>query len=189
MGSEMLLGLTLGVGLAAACGFRVFVPLLVMNLAAQSGHLTLAPDFAWVSSSLATWVLIAATVLEVGAYYIPFLDNLLDTAATPAAVIAGTVVTAAAVGDVSPVMKWSLGLIAGGGAAGTVQVASVQARLVSSATTAGMGNPVVSTAENGGAVALSVAAIALPMLALFAAALVATWLLLRARRAPTAAAA
>src|SRR5215469_6263095 len=95
---ELLLSLCVGIGLSAACGFRVFVPLLIMSIAAKTGHLTLVPSFQWIGSDIALWTFAIATVLEIGAYYIPWLDNLLDVIATPAAITAGTIVTASMVG-------------------------------------------------------------------------------------------
>ena len=99
---ELILSIALGVGLSAACGFRIFVPLLVVSAAAQGGYLTLSPGFQWMAGYPALVTFAVATVLEILAYYIPWVDNLLDTIATPAAVVAGAVVTAAVVTDVAP---------------------------------------------------------------------------------------
>lgn len=162
---EFLLSFLVGLGLSAATGFRVFVPLLVMSVASRSGHLSLSPDFAWIGSWPALVTFAAATLFEVGGYYIPWLDNLLDTIATPAAVVAGTVVMASMVTDMSPFLRWGLAAIAGGGAAGVVQVSTGLVRLTSTATTGGLGNPVVSTAEAGGSFVLSIASILIPLAA------------------------
>jgi hypothetical protein len=104
--------------------------------------------------------------LEIGAYYIPWLDHFLDTLATPAAIVAGTIVTASMVTDVSPYFRWTLAVIAGGGIAGAVQGTTVLARGVSLATTGGLGNPIVATLELGGSIFASIAAIVAPILAL-----------------------
>ena len=162
---ETILSICVGVGLSAACGFRVFVPLLVMSIASLSGHLTLAHGFAWIGTYPALVSLSVATCLEIAGYYIPWLDHLLDTMATPASIIAGTIVTASAVGDMSPFLKWTLAVIAGGGAAGLVQGATVMTRAVSTATTGGLANPVVSNIELGGAVLTSVLAVVAPVVA------------------------
>jgi len=169
-----LLSVFLGVGLSAACGFRVFVPLLVMNLAARGEWLTLGERFQWIATDAALVALVAATLLEVGAYYIPWLDNLLDLVATPMAVIAGILVTASVVTGMSPLLRWSLAVIAGGGAAATVQTITVGTRQASSLMTAGLGNPVVSTIEAGSAVVLSLVAIVAPLVAV-AATVVLVW--------------
>lgn len=159
MEAEFLLSLCIGIGLSAACGFRVFIPLLVMSIASYSGHLQLASGFEWIGTPVALTTFSLATALEITAYYVPWLDNALDSIATPAAAIAGTVVMASMVADVSPYLKWSLAVIAGGGAATLVQGATVLVRGVSTATTAGLANPLFATIELGGSVATSVLAI------------------------------
>ncbi len=163
---ETVLSLALGVGLAAACGFRIFVPLTVMSLAIRAGHMEVAENFAWLGSRSALLVLGCATLLEVAAYYVPWVDNLLDLVASPAAVVAGILVTGSVITDVSPMLQWSLAAIAGGGAAGLVQAATTVARQVSAATTLGVGNPFISTLEAGGAVVMSALAVFVPLLAL-----------------------
>jgi hypothetical protein len=160
-----LTGLFIGIGLSAACGFRIFVPLLVVSIAARAGHVQLAAGWGWVSSMPAILAFATATALEIAAYYIPWLDNLLDTIATPAAVVAGIIITATCVGNVSPFLRWSLAIIAGGGAAATVQIGTTALRAASTATTGGAANPAVSTGEAGAAVGLSVLAVLLPILA------------------------
>jgi hypothetical protein len=163
---ELLLSVCIGLGLSAACGFRIFVPLLITSIAAHSGHLHLAPSFDWVGSPAALTAFSIATALEIGGYYIPWLDHFLDTVATPAAVIAGTVVTASMVTDVSPFLKWSLAVVAGGGIAGTVQATTVLARGLSFAGTGGLANPLIATAELGGSILTAIAAIIAPFFAL-----------------------
>lgn len=160
-----LLSVLLGVGLSAACGFRIFVPFLLVGIAARTGHVTVGASFAWMATTPALIVLGVATVLEVGAYYIPWLDHLLDVLATPSAVVAGMVMTASVVTGLDPMLKWTLALIAGGGIAGTVQALTVGTRKVSLLTTGGLGNPLVSTAELAGSVLLTMLAIAVPLLA------------------------
>jgi hypothetical protein len=169
MDLDTLLSICLGVGLAAACGFRVFVPLLVTSIAAQTGHLHLAGGFGWIGTKPALIVFAAATVLEILAYYIPWVDNALDVIAGPAAVVAGIVITASVVTDVDPLMRWTLAVIAGGGAAAATQGATTLIRHVSSWATAGIGNHLVSTGEAVGAVALSAMSILVPLLAAMAA--------------------
>jgi hypothetical protein len=162
---ELTLSILVGIGLAAACGFRVFVPFLVASIAALAGHLTFAPGFEWIGTHYALVAFAIATLLEIAAYYIPWLDNLLDTIATPAAVVAGIVIAASAVGDVSPFLRWTLAVVAGGGAAAAVQAATVAARGASSVTTGGLGNPVVSTGELGGSAVVATLAVVLPIVA------------------------
>ncbi|MEM1204753.1 MAG: DUF4126 domain-containing protein [Acidobacteriota bacterium] len=165
---DTLLTIALGIGLAAACGFRIFVPLLVINLAAQSGRVELAGGFEWMGSTPALIVFGTATVLEILAYYVPFVDNLLDTVATPSAVVAGIIATASQVGDMDPMLTWSVAIIGGGGAAGAVQGVTAVTRQISSLATAGFGNPIFSTLELGGSLVMTALAIFMPLLAVFA---------------------
>lgn len=161
---ELVLSICLGVGLSAACGFRVFVPLLGMSVAALSGHLTLAPSFEWIGSWPAFTCFLAATALELAAYYIPWLDNLLDSIATPAAIVAGTIITAAVVTDMSPLMRWSLALIAGGGTAGVIQSATAALRGTSSVTTGGLANWALSSTELAASVGTTILSLVVPVL-------------------------
>ena len=119
--SDLALSIALGIGLAAATGFRVFLPMLITSAAAYSGHLPLGENFAWLGTAPALAMLGVAAVVEILAYYIPGVDNLLDTLATPAAFVAGTIVSAAVMADVSPMLKWTTAIIAGGGIAGVTQ--------------------------------------------------------------------
>jgi hypothetical protein len=164
-GMEPILAIFVGVGLAAACGFRVFVPMLVMSIAARSGHLSLNEHFDWIGSNPAILTFAVATALEIGGYYIPWLDNLLDSIATPAAGVAGTIATAACISDMNPMLTWSLAIIAGGGSAIAVQGLTVVTRGASSLTTGGIGNPVISTAEAGLAFGASTLFIIVPIIA------------------------
>jgi hypothetical protein len=162
------LSVFVGVGLAAACGFRIFVPLLVMSVAAVSGHLTVAPSFQWIGTHPALITFGVATALEIAAYYVPWLDNLLDSIATPAAVVAGTVVTASMISGMSPFLQWTLAVIAGGGAAGLVQTATVVTRAASTATTGGIANPLIATGEWVLSLLMSFLTLVVPVMAVLA---------------------
>lgn len=163
---DIALSIALGVGLAAATGFRVFVPLLVMSVAAHAGYLPLGESFGWLATTSALVMLSIAAIVEILAYYIPGVDNLLDTLATPGAVLAGIIVSAAVMSDLPPMIKWTLAIIAGGGAAGITQGATALLRAHSTAFTAGIGNPVIATAELGGSLVVSLVALAAPFIAL-----------------------
>jgi hypothetical protein len=162
---DALFGISVGLALSAAAGLRVFVPLLLTGGAARLEFFPLTPGMTWLESDLALVALGTATALEVGAYYVPWLDNLLDTVAMPAAVTAGVVLTAAATPDLSPFLRWALAIVAGGGAAGLVQTGTALLRLKSSTFTAGTGNPLIATAELAGSVGLSLVALLIPLLA------------------------
>jgi hypothetical protein len=163
---ETILGLIIGICLSAACGFRVFVPMMGMSIAALSGNITLSPGFQWIGTWPALIAFTTATVMEIGAYYIPWVDNMMDALMTPVAVIAGTILTASMVKDVSPFLKWSLAIIAGGGVAAIIQAGTVALRAGSSGTTGGMANSLVSTIELTGAILVTILAILLPVLCL-----------------------
>jgi hypothetical protein len=163
---EIALSIALGVGLAAAVGFRVFLPLLVVSIAAYTGRLELSESFSWLGTLPAMVMLGVATLAEVLAYYIPAIDNLLDTITTPTAIIAGTLVSAAVMTDLPPIVKWTTAIIAGGGAAGITQALTALIRGKSTVLTGGLGNPVVATGELGGAAVISVLALFAPVVAL-----------------------
>ena len=165
MGLETIMGVALGIGLSAAVGFRLFVPFTLMSIAALTGYLDLTSGFEWIGSYPALLIFATATLLEIVAYYVPWLDNLLDTIATPAAVVAGAIVTASVVGDISPLLRWTLAAIAGGGVAGAVQTSTTLLRGASSVSTGGIGNPVITTAEVASSFSLSVFTLLLPFVA------------------------
>jgi hypothetical protein len=171
-----LIAIFAGIGLAAACGFRVFVPLFIASLAANTGMEAfggvniegmLGAEYAWLGSTPMTIALGVATALEIGSYYIPWLDNALDSIATPAAVVAGTFISGAMLPEFmgDEAFKWIVAAILGGGSAGLVQGASVVTRGASTASTGGLGNPAVSTAELGGSVLTAGLAVMVPILA------------------------
>jgi hypothetical protein len=163
---DLPLSIVLGVGLAAATGFRVFLPLLIVSGAAYTGHLPLADSFVWLGTPSALTMLGVAALVEILAYYVPGVDNLLDSLATPAALVAGTVVSAAVMTDVPPMVKWTAAVIAGGGVAGLTQGATAILRAKSTVLTGGIGNSAIATAELGGALLITLLALAAPLAAL-----------------------
>lgn len=182
IGFNALLSIALGVGLAAATGFRVFLPLLVASLAARSGVLPLSDGFAWLASTPALVTLGTAAVLETLAYYIPGVDHVLDVIASPATVAAGVIASAAVMADVPPTVMWPVAIIAGGGVAGLTKGSAALARAKSGLVTGGLGNPVVSTVETVGATGLSLLAIALPLVCLVAVVVLLVWATRKAGR-------
>jgi hypothetical protein len=163
---DLALSIALGVGLAAAVGFRVFVPLLITSIATYGGYIPVSGGFEWLGTPAAVIMLGVAALAEILAYYIPGVDNLLDTIATPAALIAGTLLSAAVMADLPPLIKWTAAVIAGGGAAGITQGVTTMIRANSTVLTGGLGNSVVATGELGGAVLISLLALAVPFVAL-----------------------
>lgn len=161
----------IGLALSATCGFRVFVPLLAVCIATRAekaegeSYVQLAGNFSWLASDPAFVVFLVAAIFEIAGYYLPIIDNFLDTLATPAAVVAGTLITAASLVDMEPWL-WVLGVVAGGGTAGAVQATTVVARAASTVTTGGLGNPVVATVETGYSFLGSLLAVVIAPLAL-----------------------
>ena len=151
------MSILIGIALSATCGFRVFVPLLAVNIGTRAKDadgqplIELAAGFDWLSSDIAMMIFLVAAIFEIGGYYIPWIDNLLDSVASPAAIVAGTLITASFITGMDPWLQWLLALIAGGGVAGAVQATTVVTRASSSVTTGGLGNPIVSSVETSGA--------------------------------------
>lgn len=164
MDAELITAVAIGIGLAASAGFRVFVPMLVAAIAAKTGILPLNEGFQWLSSPAAIICFATATFVEIIAYYIPFVDNLLDSLATPLAIIAGTLLLTSVLPIDNEFLKWITGAAVGGGAAGVVQGGSTVTRLLSTKMTVGTGNPVVSTGENVAAVGTSLLSLVVPFL-------------------------
>ncbi|MDZ7634576.1 MAG: DUF4126 domain-containing protein [Bacteroidales bacterium] len=162
MSLELLTAVAIGIGLAASTGFRVFVPMLVAAIAAKAGVMPLNESFQWLASWTSIAILGTATVVEIMAYYIPVVDNLLDTIATPLAVVAGTLLLTSVLPIDSELMKWITGAAVGGGSAAVVQAGSALTRLTSTKLTAGVGNPVVATVENVAATGTSILSLVIP---------------------------
>jgi hypothetical protein len=179
--SDVALSIVLGIGLAAATGFRVFLPMLIVSGAAYTGHMPLGESFAWLGTPSALIMLSVAAIVEILAYYIPGVDNLLDTLATPAAFVAGTVVSAAVMTDVPPMVKWTAAVIAGGGVAGVTQGVTATLRANSTLWTGGLGNFIIASAELVGALGVSLLALAAPAAAI-ALVILFLWLAIRLLR-------
>ena len=172
----------MGISLAAASGFRVFLPPFLMSLAVKVSLIDIdlvGSQFELFTSTPAIIILGIATVAEFAAYYTPWIDNILDTIATPAAVLAGIGVTAISLEGSEPIVQWAIAVIAGGGMSATIQTATVATRGISSTFTLGVANPVVATSENIASVALTIIAILFPILAIVFAVLLASLLISR----------
>ncbi len=159
---ETILSFLLGIGLSAAVGFRVFVPMLVVSLASMAGWITLSPGFQWLGTPVAALVFAVATLIELLGFLIPWVSNALDSIATPAAAIAGVIMMAAVLSDMSPIARWALAIIAGGGVALTVQGATVVTRAVAAGSTGGVANPLVAILEALGALLVTITTIIIP---------------------------
>ena len=163
--NETIISIFLGIGLAASVGFRVFLPLLVLSLSSYFDMWHLNESWQWLGSLTAVIILSVATVIEILAYFVPIVDNLLDTIAVPLAALAGTAVMVSTIADLDPIITWSLAIIAGGGTAAAVAGTTGVTRLTSTATTAGLGNPFIAGLETLLALVGSLLSIMLPIIA------------------------
>ena len=168
---DILVASSLGLGLAAASGFRVFIPPFLYGLFLRLEMVPISIPMTgiseWMASDIGLIVLGVAMIVEILGYYIPWIDNLLDTIASPAAIIAGVMMMSSTLSDTHPALQWGASIIAGGGVSGTIQIGTVATRAVSTATTGGLGNPIVSTIEAGACILCTILAILLPIIALF----------------------
>lgn len=164
-----ILAALMGLSLASASGFRVFLPPFLLSIAVRTDtlvNLDLSDtSFAIFDSNAAVLVLGIACLAEFAAYYIPWLDNLLDTIATPAAVLSGVGMSSMVLVGTDPIMQWSFAIIAGGGSAGIIQLTTVAIRGLSSTLTLGFGNSFVASGENIASIVLTIAALLAPLIA------------------------
>jgi hypothetical protein len=161
---ETILSFLLGIGLSAAVGFRIFVPMLVVSLASMAGIIQLSPGFQWMGTPVAALVFAVATLVELLGFLVPWVSNALDSIATPAATVAGVIMMAAVLADMDPLLRWALAIIAGGGVALTVQGATVVTRAVAAGSTGGVANPVVGILEAIGALVVTITTIVIPVI-------------------------
>ena len=159
----------IGIGLAAATGFRVFMPMFAVSLASYLGWIPMNESFEWLAGLPTLITTGIAMIAEILAYYIPFIDHLLDTISVPLATIAGSVMFASQFADIGTFPQWALALIAGGGTAAAISSGFAGTRAASTATTGGLGNSVVATTETAGAGIMSFLALAAPVIAFIAA--------------------
>lgn len=157
----------IGIGLAAATGFRVFLPMFAVSLASYFQWIPINESFEWLSGLPALITTGIATLAEILAYYIPIVDHLLDTVSVPMATIAGSVLFASQFADLGTFPQWGLALIAGGGTAATISSGFAGIRAASTATTGGLGNSVVGTTETAGAGIMATLAMVAPVIAAF----------------------
>ncbi len=156
----------LGIALSACCGFRVFIPLLITSITVYNHWFVLPGNMHWMGSGFSVACFAAASVIEVGAYYFPFLVNILDTVAAPLAVAAGTMLAHALIPfpEGEPFLRWVMAFVAGGATAGTIHIGTGIWRLFSTKATLGTGNPVLATGENAAAIAGAIASFFIPLI-------------------------
>jgi Domain of unknown function (DUF4126) len=181
---HIISAVALGIALSACCGFRIFIPMLAAAVAAYNHWFTFSEDMQWLGSVPAIICFATAAIVEVAAYYFPFLDNILDAAATPLAIAAGTILAFAIipVQNHEPMLRWVTALIAGGATAGTIHVGTGLLRLFSTKATLGTGNPLVATGENAVAVTVSILSFVVPVIIAIVLLLVVTWIVYKGIR-------
>ena len=163
---QIVMAVLVGVGLSAACGFRVFLPMLLMSSGSYAGYLKLGQGMAWAGSGLALTAFGVAALVEVIGYLIPWVDHALDAVSVPLSMAAGTVLTASLFTEIDPMYRWSLALFAGGGTAGGVRATLATVRVSSTATTGGIANPLLGLAEGLISVIMTILALVVPILAI-----------------------
>ena len=181
---ELLTNIALGIALSACCGFRVFIPLLAGALAGHFQFFSLPADMQWLASWPAIICFGTAAIAEIAAYYIPFIDNLLDTIAAPLSVAAGTVLATSflPLTDLDPLLRWGTGLLAGGSSAGVIHIGAGLLRLFSSKATVGTGNAIVSTTENAAAISGSILSFIIPVIVAVVLLFLIVWIVVKLTR-------
>lgn len=163
---EIAISIILGICLASAAGFRVFIPLLITSIASMTGYVHLSAGYQWVGSVPALITFGVAAIIELGGYYSPWVDNVLDIIAAPLAAISGIILSASVIVDINPLLKWVLVIIAGGGTATTIHILTAKTRALSSVFTGGFANPIFSTIEAFFSTAITILSILIPVLGL-----------------------
>ena len=168
---QVLIAASTGLGLAAASGFRVFLPPFLMAVWVRIGFLDVnieGTEFEAFSSDVSILLLGVASLSEILAYKIPWMDNMLDSLATPMAGLAGVSVVAVSLEGADPSVQWALAIIAGGGTSLSIQSATVAGRGLSSMFTLGLANPFFSLIEDIASILLIFIALLAPLVALCA---------------------
>jgi hypothetical protein len=179
---NILLSVATGIALAAAAGFRAFVPLLAAGLAIHFGWVEPARGFDWLGEPVVLVALGVATTAEIAAYYVPGVDHVLDLIGAPVAVAAGIVAAAGVMVGLPDWLRWLTAIGAGGAVATAGHALNAVGRAKTGAASGGIGNPAYSTAELAGSVLISSLAFILPVIAFILLIALGAWVLQRRRR-------
>ena len=166
---RFIMGASTGIGLAAASGFRVFLPPFLLSVWFKLGLMDVdleGSDFEFLSSDMSLIVMGSASLMEILAYKVPFLDNALDAVATPLAGLAGVTVVAITLQGTDPAIQWAFAIIAGGSTSIGIQSATVAGRGLSSVASLGVANPILSMVEDIFSLLIVLIALLAPFLAL-----------------------
>jgi hypothetical protein len=179
---ENIIPILLGIGLSVATGFRVFLPFLIVSALSLLGFIQISDNFSWIGTTPALITFGLATIIEVVAYLIPWIDNALDTISIPLSIIAGTILMVSVTTELSPLIQWVLAIITGGSIAGIIKTGASITRLTSSLTTGGIGNSAVSTVESGLSIGITLLAVFIPIIAGLLVILILVWIILKFRK-------
>jgi uncharacterized membrane protein len=161
---DLLGAVLLGLSLSATCGLRAFLPLFVLSILSWSGRIDLADSFSWMGTQLAMICFGAAVVFEIAGDKIPVVDHFLDSVAVVVKPVAAAVASASVLTEVDPMISTVLGLVIGGTIAGGVHLVKAKLRLLSSALTMAVANPILSLLEDLLAVIGTVLSFLMPLL-------------------------
>lgn len=164
---DNILPVFLGIGLASACGFRVFIPMLAISIGVFTGHIHVSHDFSWLGTMPAIITFGIACLVEIFAYYIPWLDNLLDSITIPITVVCGTILAASFITGMSPYIKWTLAAICGGLLSALIKTSLSSIRAGSTLTTGGLANFILTSVEITFAVIITLLVLLAPFIAIF----------------------
>lgn len=164
MDIHWLIAFCLGIGLSAACGIRMFLPLLLIAVNQKFHLLETSYYVDWLDSNLALIILITATLIEISAYYIPLIDHILDVVNVPLVFVAGLLSMASILPDMPLYMDKILGLIVGGSTAVTINGLVGIGRLKSTTLSAGTTNPFYATIENIMTIVITILSFVIPVI-------------------------
>lgn len=161
---DAITGLATSFGLSSSAGLNAYLPLLIVALAARfTDWLKLNEPWSALTNGWIIALLAVLLVVEVVADKIPAVDHANDVIHTFIRPAAGAILFAASsnvVADVHPVLAMACGVVVAGG----VHAVKATARPVVTATTAGVGNPIVSTIEDVVAALIALLSILIPVL-------------------------
>ncbi|PKH10254.1 DUF4126 domain-containing protein [Planomicrobium sp. MB-3u-38] len=160
---ETILAICIGLALSATVGFRIFTPLLITGIFVRADWITLSEGFSWIGSTPALIAFGAATLFEIAVNYIPAIGSFMKVLATPLAAIAGILLTASFIGDMNPLLEWSIAIIGGGGVATASHTAVTAVKGVSEAAFL---SPAVAAAEDATATLVPISIFLIPFLAI-----------------------
>ncbi len=143
--------LMMGVSLAACCGLRAWMPMLIVGLLAKACYVELSPTFSFLARNDALIIFGVATVLELVGDKVIVIDHFLDAVGTIVRPTVGTVLASSMLTKVDPLVATTFGLIAGGSTAFTIHAGKSLLRAKCSGLAhfhVGVGNAALSTVED-----------------------------------------